>query len=1404
MKPRWRLRVWGLAMTFGGVVTLSSFAQKPNAEPAPSATPAAVGGSGEAPSSQKSEEISEGVEPSERGSNSTEPPSLALAEIELAEKPAYQVSCRASAGLRENKSEDDVKPPSAAQLAAMELLGSEAALYEASAQKFQQQLASIVRHHYEERRQRVVAAIEQEVQLQKTFLNQARDTAIQRLEAFVARYKGEQAHPHSTPDAMLRLAALYEERARQDFDADLEQELKPAIALYRDIAVQFPAYEEVAAALYYLGHTLIDSGRLEEAQQAWRSLVCSNHYQVQIPSDSSDGVVVQTLGQDHDDAFWNEWYNKNPLPLDEAGARPDLSQLGVSEEELVFVDPYLACEAVPQKLKPGAEPRYVAEIWWQIGNHHFDHLDPRGGPYNLNRAVSAYTQSLKYERPPLYGVAMYKQAWALFKQQRYESAIEHFVSLLRYADEEEARTGDPGADFRKEAFTYIAGSLTYVDMLGPPPEDPFIARNDVLDTELDPILAEEMMSLAIRRVQDPKLIPQEEKWTVGIYKALAREFIEISQEQNAISTMELTLEKFPMDRDAPDLTNRVAEIYDELSRLAKPGSESRTEYAKKALAARSQLADYVGTTPWTDANQEDLEAIAQAELYAQVGLQRAAADHTNYGRAYKEGALRLSDAKSQKELLERAIEEYRLAAEGWGAYLAQNPNAVDAYESNFWLADAHFWIAVLQVPLGRMPSSAEVAQAYEHAAEVRDSNADDKYKQPAAYFAVALTEKILDAEAKAFEESGGRQGIERKEAVAFHVDADGGKAIRTEKMPAAVQAAVCARDEYNAAISLEDDPEENGLLYATQAAEYFFVYGQFAEAQRRFLPIYQHYCGKNKWGYNAWEKLVSMSNFTGDAKTSRSLVESRNCSFDEESRKSVEAIVTPVKIGVAYMEAGRLFKEALVMKDGPERDNTWRQAAAAYKVALDVAPDRDEAPEAVMNGAFAYKQVGEYDKAIAMYELFIKTYGNEQTLSSLRAIEGGKYEERVRFLADAYEALAGAYVLFFDYPRAAETFDAISSVEHFPVVEKKQAVKQGLMLYVNLDDRSGMERMSRRYSSLGAGAEELAEAEFLIATAVVKKWDPNSPDKGANQTARFSAEKSMSHYHDVNKDRAAAARYVVQAAYKTAQAKSAGGSPVADPWWRNTIEAFDKYLASAPRKDGKSEAVGSEEAGMAAEAAYRLIDKELKKDFDYDTGHHRYQGTVVEVIAAYANDAKDAKLWYDKLQIIVDRFVSPKWAAVAIARQGSVYDSLRTGLYNTRPPELKMFTAQQEKSLRIAEESDNLDLVDQADEIRFQVRQGWTKKRDQELDSADRIVADRYAVSVMLAQRYNLSHDAITRSIRRLAFLTDVAGEAKMSEYVSRNKDLVYQAGMFQRLRPGVISPPQVNALPRPSTQGAP
>ncbi len=1303
-------------------------------------------------------------------------------------------------------------PPTPAQLKAFGILQQEAAEYEKGTKDFRRNLTMIVRHHYEQRRKRVLSALDRELAVEKRGLDESRDDAIARLEEFVARYSGANADPRATPDAMFRLGALYEEKARARTDADLSLGLEPAIAIYRRIIKEFPQYEETAAVHYYLGHAFTDAGRIEEGQQAWRVLVCGTRYAVQDDPKDAGKVLLQPMPQDHDDKFWNDWYNKNPVPLDQArGKRAAAPKRGASAvvdtEELTFADPYEGCKPLPQKVEPGEDPRYLAEIWWQLGNFHFDQIDPQGGPYNLNRAVVAYEQSMQYTKPPIYGVSLYKLAWTYFKQQRYRTAVDWFVKLLAYADEQEAKTGDPGADFRQEAFTYIAGSLTYVDFDGPPPEHPYIPRSDVLDTEPDPLRAEEKMAIAITRVQDPALIPQDKKWTVAIYKALAQEFIEITQNRNAVTTLELTLRKFPMDRDAPMMQNRVAELYDQLSRLAPDGSEARAEYASKALESRTKLAAYVGTTPWVDANRDDPEALTTAEQLVKGGLKRAAADHTNYARGYYNKALELNDAGEQRALIEKAIAEYRLAETGWAAYLEQDAQAMDAYESRFWLADARYWVVVLQATIGRTPQPAEVRAARDSAASVRDSNEDDKYLQPAAYYVVTIAEKVLEDQYRVFQETNGAQGIEKREELKFSGEGDARRPVK-DVVPQPVLDAIKARDEYNDRIPLDRDPQRNGLLYAFQSADLYFVYGDFENAEKRFRPLYDQYCGVNEWGYRSWEKLISMSNFSGNATESRRLAEGKSCAYNAETQKAEESIRKPVQQGVAYLDARKLYEEAEKMPEGPERNKKWREAAAAYKVALDSAPDRDEAPEAAMNGAFAYKQVGEYDKAIEMYELFISRYGNEKTLSALKngdakakppvAAQPKKYEERAKYLQGAYDALAGAYVLFFNYPRAAETYDKISNNQHFPQNSRRESARQGLSLYASLGDRGGMTRARERFQTLGASPKEMAEADFIVASAELKRWDPYSADEGANAAARRTAQRAMEDYFTANGKKDAAAQYVVQAAYWAAKTRKAVLAGDTNKWWEQTIAAFEKWKRLAPTEGGKNTALGSKEANMAAEADFTMRDDEISRAFDYETGHHRYRGTMQEVINQYTKDAGDAKKWFDKLQHVIDAYVSPEWTTAAIARQGSLYDSLRTGLYNTRPPELKIFDAKTEAIIKRAENSDNPDLQEKADAARVNAQKAWRDKRDQELNSADSIMIERYANAVVLAKRYNVANPQVIRSIRRLAFFTDVIGEAKMKQFTATVKDLSYTEGMFPRMRPGISSAPPPKGAPAP------
>jgi hypothetical protein len=62
----------------------------------------------------------------------------------------------------------------------------------------------------------------------------------------------------------------------------------------------------------------------------------------------------------------------------------------------------------------------------------------------------------------------------------------------------------------------------------------------------------------------------------------------------------------------------------------------------------------------------------------------------------------------------------------------------------------------------------------------------------------------------------------------------------------------------------------------------------------------------------------------------------------------------------------------------------------------------------------------------------------------------------------------------------------------------------------------------------------------------------------------------------------------------------------------------------------------------------------------------------------------------------------------------------------------------------------------------------------------------------------------VVRAIRRLAFLTDVIGEAKMRTFSAGVKDLNYTEGMFTKIRPGMVTAPKPEGMPQPLPVQAP
>ena len=284
------------------------------------------------------------------------------------------------------------------QLAALAALKVEADTYEKGAIDYSDTVTKIVKLHYQEKKKEILSSLDREITIEKAELKKARDIAIARLEEFVLKYSGSNAQPEETPDAMYRLAALYEERAR-DSDApdDITIGLKPAIGLSNRIIIELPKYPRRAAIYSSPGHAYNDSNRTDEAQQVWRSLVCHNRFPYPTAMDPKkpDSDTILPLPQDHDEAYWSEWRR----------AHHDEKSLKRGGPDTTYTDPYADCQAVAQPdILPGEDPKYVPEIWWQIGNWEFDQQDLGGGyvkeepgaVYDYNRAASAYLHSLKY------------------------------------------------------------------------------------------------------------------------------------------------------------------------------------------------------------------------------------------------------------------------------------------------------------------------------------------------------------------------------------------------------------------------------------------------------------------------------------------------------------------------------------------------------------------------------------------------------------------------------------------------------------------------------------------------------------------------------------------------------------------------------------------------------------------------------------------------------------------------------------------------------------------------------------------------------------------------------------------------------------------------------------------------
>jgi cellulose synthase operon protein C len=272
-------------------------------------------------------------------------------------------------------------------------------------EEFRKDVQLLIERKYEERRAKITSAFEAQLKDLEADERVLRKSAIERFEAFIARYPEE---PRTTPDAMFRLAELYfeeskdQQRLAQKQYEELLKKLPPgeepppdapvkfdkSIALYRRLEEKFPAYKLADGVHYLLAYVLEQQGDLEESRDTFAQLV----------------------------------------------------------------------EQFPQS-------RFVPEAWMRIGEYWFDNTgaDANAG---LAKAAEAYTHVTQYPEGTLYDKGLYKLGWTYYRLDQYDQAVDAFVKLIdayeaRAKAEEtpEGQQKQASGELREEALQYTAISF---------------------------------------------------------------------------------------------------------------------------------------------------------------------------------------------------------------------------------------------------------------------------------------------------------------------------------------------------------------------------------------------------------------------------------------------------------------------------------------------------------------------------------------------------------------------------------------------------------------------------------------------------------------------------------------------------------------------------------------------------------------------------------------------------------------------------------------------------------------------------------------------------------------------------------------------------------------------------------
>lgn len=444
----------------------------------------------------------------------------------------------------------------------------------------------------------------------------------------------------------------------------------------------------------------------------------------------------------------------------------------------------------------------------------------------------------------------------------------------------------------------------------------------------------------------------------------------------------------------------------------------------------------------------------------------------------------------------------------------------------------------------------------------------------------------------------------------------------------------------------------------------------------------------------------------------------------------------PLVPTMAYPMAQDALQKARKVPEGPKRTAAFLAAAVLCERALGADPAADQAPEAAIMGAFAYKQAGEYTRAVDLYRLFLARYAAEDKLAALEATDPPRARERLRTMRTVTEALGAAYILMFDYASAAAHFDAVARQGRFDQAYRRDAAQNAAIVHANLGAAEKAAAAREIFARLGPDARAKANVDMVLATAGFHAWAPSAADTADVRAARKVRQKALEKFVATYERTAEAAELVVEAAYRVWQTRRGDKDGSADTWCKKAEKAYDTHFRKAPSRElppsfraPQSMAFGSRAADQVAECVYRRAESALRAAFPPDGLPTPARAADLRLAHAAQRALHDKH--FPALKPLVDdpgRLGSAVWAVEARARQGALEDAVRKLLESAAPPK------------------------DSA---------AW-KERATALPSAEDRAARRDLEASSWAAGYGVFSEGLAAASRRLALFADRHGAARL------------------------------------------